>query len=225
MPTPVVEADLELRIQALGSLILTDTDEAAKVIPILRDIALEAETPGPARRALFALAQSRLPEARSTVVEVARNASEPVQIEAVRVLGRLRGPDVSSTLLHVYADAGEPVKYQIVTSFGQRAETSSLVRIAESEGNLQLREMVIMTLGKTPGGHVHLRRMYTSAAAAMKRPIIAGLFNARDDEGLIRIASRERQSLLRGEVLERLRLLGTPRAKQYLEQVREKREK
>jgi HEAT repeat protein len=214
--------DVELRIQALGFLILSDSDEAAKVIPILRDIALEASSPGPARRALFALAQSRLPQARSTVVEVARTAPEPVQIEAVRALGRLRGPDVSSTLLTVYQDAAEPVKLQIVTSFGQRAETSALVRIVQSEANQQVREMAVVTLGRTPGGSEYLRRMYDKAAVAMKRPIITGLFNARDDEGLIRIATRERQVVLRREVLEKLRLLGTVRAKQYLEQAEEK---
>ncbi len=222
MPTPVVDPDLELRIQALGSLILTDSDEAMKVIPILRDIALDASSTGATRRALFALAQSRLPEARSTVVEVAKSGSEPVQIEAVRVLGRLRGPDVSATLLHVYVDAGEPVKYQIVTSFGLRAETAPLLHIVASEANQQLRGMALVTLGKTPGGNMHLRRMYNTATMLAKRSIIAGLFNARDDEGLIYIASRERQLSLRREVRERLRLLGTARAKQYLEQVQEK---
>ncbi len=222
VPTPVVDPDLELRIQALGSLILTDSDEAMKVIPILRDIALDASSSGATRRALFALAQSKRPEARSTVVEVAKTGSEPAQIEAVRVLGRLRGPDVSSTLLRVYVDAAEPVKYQIVTSFGLRAETAPLLRIVESEANQQLRGMALVTLGRTPGGSLHLRRMYNTATMPAKRSIITGLFNARDDEGLIAIASRERQLSLRRDALERLRLLGTPRAKQYLEQVSEK---
>jgi hypothetical protein len=225
MPRPIVDPDLELRIQAMGSLILTDSAEAAKVIPILRDIALESDSPGPARRALFALSQSRLPEARSMVVEVAKTGSEPVQLEAVRVLGRLRGPEISTTLMNVYVDAAEPVKYQIVTSLRQRAETSSLLRIVQVEGNPQIRESAIVNLGRTPGGKLHLRKMYETAAASMKRPIIVGLFNARDDEGLIQIATRERQAVLRREVLERLRLLGTGPARQYLLQVREQREK
>lgn len=214
--------DVELRIQALGSLILTDSEESLKVIPMLRDIALEASNPGQARRALFALAQSRRPEARSTVVEVAKTGSEPVQIEAVRALTRFRGPDVAPTLLQVYTAAGDPVKYQIVHSFGIRAETASLLHIARSEANAQLRDTAIVTLGQTPGGSVHLRAMYDRAAAASKRPIIVGLFNARDVDGLIRIHTRERQISLRREVVERLRLLGTPRAKQYLQQLDEK---
>jgi HEAT repeats/Tetratricopeptide repeat len=214
--------DLELRIQAMGSLILSDSDEALKVIPILRDIALEASTPGPARRAIFALAQSRRPEARSTVVEVAKKGPEPVQIEAVRALGRLRGPDVSQTLLQVYSAAADPVKYHVVHSLGQRAETEALFHIAESEVNQGLREAAIVTLGGAPGGNLHLRVMYDKTPAASRRSIISGLFNARDDEGLIRIATRERQVTLRREIVECLRLLGTARAKQYLEQVREK---
>jgi hypothetical protein len=214
--------DVELRIQALGSLILTDSEESLKVIPMLRDIALEASNPGQARRALFALAQSRRPEARSTVVEVAKTGSEPVQIEAVRALTRFRGADVAPTLLQVYTLAGYPVKYQIVHSFGLRAETASLLHIARSEGNAQLRDTAIVTLGQTPGGSVHLRAMYDRAAVASKRPIIVGLFNARDVDGLIRIHKGERQISLRREVVERLRLLGTPQAKQYLEQLDEK---
>jgi hypothetical protein len=216
------DPDLELRIQAMGSLILADSEEAVKVIPMLRDIALEASNPGSARRALFALTQSNRPEARSTVLEVAKRGAEPVQLEAVRALGRLRGNDVSTALMQVYAVGGEPVKYQVVQSLGQRAETTSLVRIVESEANQPVRHAAIQTLGRTPGGSAYLRLMYDKASPALKRPVILGLFNARDVDGLIRIHTRERQLTLRRDVLERLRLLGTPQAKQYLEQLDEK---
>ena len=65
--------DTDLRIQALGSLMRTD---AAKVIPMLREIALESGNTGEARRALFVLAQSGRPDARSTVIEVAKTGPE-----------------------------------------------------------------------------------------------------------------------------------------------------
>ena len=82
-----------LRIQALGQLIKTD---AQKVIPILRNIALEPANPGAARRAVFVLAQSRNPEAQSTVVDVAKTGPEPVRVAAIRELGRFGGPEVST---------------------------------------------------------------------------------------------------------------------------------
>src|SRR5687768_17100157 len=64
--------DTDLRIQALGRLIRTD---AKKVIPMLRSIALEADNPGAARRAVFVLAQSGNPEAQMMVVDVANKGA------------------------------------------------------------------------------------------------------------------------------------------------------
>src|SRR5690606_23029553 len=61
--------DMSLRIQALGSLMQTD---APKVIPVLKEIALEAHDTNEARRALFVLAQSGRPEAQTTILEVAK---------------------------------------------------------------------------------------------------------------------------------------------------------
>ena len=80
--------DTDQRILALGSLIHTD---AEKVIPMLKRIALEDENPGAARRAVFVLAQSRKPQALSSVVEVATTGPEPVKVAAVRGLGRFGG--------------------------------------------------------------------------------------------------------------------------------------
>jgi hypothetical protein len=56
----------------------------------------------------------------------------------------------------------------------------------------------------------------------LKRPIIVGLFNARAEDELIRIAEQERDEAIRTEALRRLRLLGTPKARAYLEKVARK---
>jgi hypothetical protein len=208
--------DTDLRIQALGSLMQTD---ALKVIPMLRDIALSGHDPGEARRALFLLAQSSRPDARATVVEVAKTGPEPVRLAAVRELGRLGGPAVSSDLLQVYATANERIKYQVVTSLGQRDAASALMRIAQSETDRQLRDTAIATLGEA-GGREQLSTLYARHASSgpdVRRPIILGLFNAQADEELIRIAESERDPQVRQEIRAKLRLLGTPRAKAYLD--------
>jgi hypothetical protein len=207
--------DADLRIQALGSLIHTD---AEKVIPMLRKIALEADNPGAARRAVFVLAQSRTPEAQSTVIEVAQTAAEPVRIAAVRELGRFGGPAVSQALLRVYSTANEPVKLQVVRSLGQRSERAALLRIAQSERVRSLRETAIVTLGHA-GGRDQLRRLYSTVSMELKRPVIVGLFNARADDELIRILEREKNAKLRAEILAQLELLGTPRARSYLAKI------
>jgi HEAT repeat protein len=210
--------DTDVRIQALGSLIRTD---APKVIPILRTIVLESHNPGEARRALFVLAQSGRPDARSTVVEVAKTGPETVKLAAVRELGRLSGPTVSNELLQVYFTGNQKVKYQVVRSLGQRDATTALLQIAQAETDRPLRDSAIVTLGEA-GGRDELRMLYSKAAADAKRPIIVGLFNAQAVEALINIAERERDPAVRQEVLSRLRLIGTPRALTYLAGLKQK---
>jgi hypothetical protein len=208
--------DTDMRIQALGSLIHTD---AQKVIPMLREIALEADNPNAARRAVFVLAQSRKPEAQSTVVEVAKVGPEQVRIAAVRELGLWGGPDVSKALLQVYSAANERVKLAVVKSLGERSERTALLNIARSEHVRSLRESAIVALGRA-GGREQLRTLYSSLPSEFKRPVIIGLFNAKADEELIRIATTEKNTRLRNEALSRLRLLGTEKARTYLESVR-----
>ncbi|MGH9311262.1 MAG: HEAT repeat domain-containing protein, partial [Vicinamibacterales bacterium] len=205
--------DSDLRVQALGSLIHTD---AAKVIPMLRNIALEADNLAAARRAVFVLAQSRNPEAHSTVVDVAKTGPEPVRLVAVRELGRFGGAKISDDLLQVYASGNLPVKQQVIVALGDRAETAPLLKIAQSEHDERIRDGAIIALGRA-GATRQLRVMYRDAGAEARRTIIRGLFSARDEEGLIRIANEETNTDLRREVLTRLRLLGTPGAKAYLE--------
>jgi hypothetical protein len=208
--------DTDLRIQALGSLMRTD---AEKVIPMLKEIALDVGNTAEARRALFVLAQSGRPDARLIVLEVAKTGPELVRLAAVRELGNLGGPAVGNELLQVYSTANDRVKYQVVTSLGQRDAAPALLRIAQSEPDRRLRDVAIVTLGDA-GGRQQLATLYSSAAADAKRPIIIGLFNAHAEDELIRIAERERNPEVRAEVLARLRLLGTPRAMAYLEQHR-----
>jgi len=225
MPPPMVwipehwNPDTDLRIQALGSLMTTDS---ARVIPMLKEIALGSNHPQEASRAVFVLAQSGSPEAHSTVVEVAMHGSESVRVAAVRELGRFGGPKVPDELLQVYGAGNTRVKYQVVNSLGERAATRALLRIAESEVNRPLRDTAIVTLGQA-GGREQLQRLYTRATLELKRPIIIGLFNARADDELIRIAERETDAAIRREILARLRLLGTPKAKQYLEKMQSSR--
>jgi HEAT repeat protein len=208
-------SDTDLRIQALGTLIRTD---AEKAIPVLKEIALDGENPDPARRAIFVLAHSGRPEARSTVVEVARSGPEPVRIAAVRELGRIVGENVTRELLEVYSSAGVPVRHQVVRALGERAETAALLRIVQQERNAQVRDVAIATLGAA-GGRDQLTVLYAGAGANVRRAAIEGFFNARADEDLIRIARTERDATLRQEAIDKLRLLFTPKALEFLKEI------
>jgi HEAT repeat protein len=213
------DPDINLRIQALGSLIHTD---ASRVIPILREIALESHDANEASRALFVLAQSGRPEAHLTVLEVALQGSELVQIAAVRELGRFGGPKAAEELLQVYGTGNARVKNQVVHALGERSASVALMRIAETEKDQKLQETAIVRLGLA-GGREQLLRFYSRAKVDLKRPIVIGLFNARAEDELIRIADQEKDPAIRAEVLTRLRLLGTAKARAYLEKDRKNR--
>jgi tetratricopeptide (TPR) repeat protein len=209
------QPDIELRIQALGSLIRTD---ALKVIPILTEIALDSDNPGDARRAMFVMMQSGKPEARAAVVQVAKAGPEFARVAAVRELGRFGGPEISQELMQVYTTADLPVKQQVVTSLGERLEKTPLFRIAQSEKDPGLRESAILKLAQA-GGSEQLWMLYERAEFAVKLPIIVGFFSAGAEDELIRVAEHERDPKLRAEALRRLRLMETPKAKEYLQKL------
>ncbi len=117
--------------------------------------------------------------------------------------------------MQVYATAPERVKFQVVTALAQRDAAPALMRIAQTETDRRVRDVAIVTLGEA-GGKQQLSMLYAKAAADAKKPIIVGLFNAQAEEELIQIAEHEKDPAAREEVLARLRLLGTPRAKAYL---------
>jgi hypothetical protein len=211
--------DIDQRIQALGYLIQSDAD---KVIPVLREIALEADQPGPAGRALFVLAQSGKPQARETVVQVAKTAPEPIRVVAVRELGRLGGPEISKELLQVYSISAIPVKLQVVKSLGERLDQPALLTIVQKETDADLQNRAILTLGHA-GGNEQLRPLYAKARIEMKRSIIRGLCAARAETDLIEIATSERDVALRNEIHGCLKILGTPKAREYLQRVSQNR--
>ena len=162
--------DTDLRVQALGRLIPTD---APKVIPILRNIALEADNPGAARRAVFVLAQSRNPQAQSTVVDVAKWRRRPFAwrpcassaASAVRTSARICSRCIRR--------GNAPVKQQVVFSLGERADTSALLRIVQTENDDELRDAAILTLGRA-GGREQLRVLFGRASKDARQAVIRG---------------------------------------------------
>lgn len=205
--------DTDLRIQALGSLL---DSHPGRVIPLLRDIALDGSNARDGRRAVLVLAQSPRPEARTTILEVAKHASEPVRIAAIREMGRFDDPKVAAQLLQVYSSGATPlIKREVVSSLGDRADAAALLRIARTEQNPFVRNVAIVKLGRA-GARAQLRALYDAASRDSRSAILTALFTARDDEELIRIASTEQDPALRRQARRQLQFLGTPRAVEFL---------
>ena len=214
-PGEMLLSDTNLRIEALGGLLESHADRA---IPLLRDIALDGNSPDEARRAVFVLAQSRRSDARNTVFEVARRGAEPVKIAAIREIGRFDGPAVSSELMKVYSMSSTPrIKRQVVTSLGERADHGSLLRIAKGESDINVRNAAIVTLGRT-GAREQLRTLYVQSPTESRIAVLTALLTVRDEDELIRIAKTEREPRFRLRARQQLRLLATPKALKFLQE-------
>jgi len=211
MPEP---ADQVVRIEALAGLLDTHSD---RVIPLLKEIALDKNTPDEARRAVLVLAHSQHPEAHSVVFEVARGGAGPGQLAAIREMGRLQDVNVSRALLQVYSESGTPrVRRQVVASLGEHADNLTLFKIAKTEQDAGVRNAAIMTLGRIGTARDQLRALYGQTPIDSREAVISALFGVKDDDELIRIASSETNPILRKRAREQLRLLATPKAIKYL---------
>jgi HEAT repeat protein len=216
-PTPY-PPDTDLRIEALSGLL---DAHGERVIPLLREIALDVNSPDEARRAILVLSRSRRPEARTTVAEVARRGAEPVRLAAIRAMGRFDGTGVTAELMQVYSSGSTPrVKRQIVSSLGERADNTSLLRIARAEPDPAVRDTAIVMLGRLPGGSTQLRTLYGQTRSESRMAVLSALFASKDEDELIRIARTEKEPLLRQRARMQLRLLATPKALKFLEENR-----
>ena len=214
LPTPY-PPDTDLRIEALNGLLEGHSD---RVIPLLREIALDANNPDEARRAVLVLARSHRPEARTTVVEVARRGPEPVRLAAIREMGRFDGATVTAELMQVYTMSTTPrIKRQIVSSLGDRSDNVSLLTIAKAESDPAVRNIAIVTLGRLPDARPQLRTLYVQAPPESRMAVLSALLTSKDEDELIRIAKSEKDPLLRQHVRTQLRLLATPKALKFLD--------
>lgn len=214
LPQTLDPPDVDLQIEVLNGLL---EQHGERVIPLLRDIALDRNSPDEARRAVLVLARSARPEARRTVTEVARTGPEPVQLAAIRAMGRFDGAGISDELMQVYSSAPTPrVKRQVVSSLGERSDNASLLRIAKVESDPAVRNVAIVTLGRLPDARPQLRTLYGQIPQESRMSVLAALLSSKDEDELIRIATIEKDPILRARARMQLRLLATPKALKFL---------
>jgi HEAT repeat protein len=138
-----------------------------------------------------------------------------VRIAAVKELGRFDGPAISRELLRVYRIGTPRVKREVVSSLGERRDASALLRIARSESDATVRNTAIVTLGRA-GGAPAIRTLYARLPRDGRLACLTALFNAKDENELIRIAETDPDPAIRRQARNHLRVLGTPKAAAYL---------
>ena len=112
---PSQESDEELKLIALNGIVMRDPDRG---IPLVEQILAGTASPRMKERALFVLAQSGSPRAKTIVVDIAKGKGNPdLQLRALDYLGGFGGgPDVP-LLVEVYkATADIDVKKRVIRS-------------------------------------------------------------------------------------------------------------
>jgi HEAT repeat protein len=111
------------------------------------------------------------------------------------------------------------VRLQIVRSLGDLEQPAALLQIVNVEPEGLIRYTALSSLGRA-GAVGELAAMYKTASINSRRSIIEGLAFARAEAQLIQVATIERKGNpeLRRFALEQLKLFGSPRANEYLQQ-------
>jgi len=139
-----LQNDEELKLLALRGVMQTDPD---KGLPIIEKMLAGGAAPRVRDRALFVLSQSRSPKARDIMISTAKNNANPeLQLRAIRYLGFMGNED-RDLLPGIYrASADASVKRAIVNTLFMQRNAKSLVDVARSEKDPQMKKEIVSKL-------------------------------------------------------------------------------
>ena len=97
----------QLKIAALEALMSAPADRA---LPLITKVLQGDHSDEVKSRALFVLSQIDLPEAQATLLDTARNGSERLRLEAIRMVGIGGDAEALAGLRDIYANGDSDVK-------------------------------------------------------------------------------------------------------------------
>jgi hypothetical protein len=137
--------------------------------------------------------------------------------EAIRQLGLTGG---ESELQQLYqAEASEDVKRELLQAFFLAGDSAKLVDVAQTEKDIELRRTAIRNLGLMGTGRDGdaLQRIYAKESdRTLKEEVLNAYFLQGNAKGLIAIARAEKDPSLKKRAVEKLSLMGSKEATDYL---------
>jgi HEAT repeat protein len=206
-PNPNAEADEDLKLMALNSLMTSNSDQA---LPILKNLLAGPSSDKLKERAMFVLVQNPSPEARKLLSDTARGSTNPaLQMKAIRYMGMMGGDDSRKELASIYGSAAnEQVKRAILKSFMISGSKGILFDLAKSEKDPALRKEAIKQLALT-GGQDELWQLYQSEKdTENKKAILQSMFLTGNSSKLTDLAKTEKDPQLRVAAIKSLGLMG-----------------
>ena len=199
--------DEELKLLALNALQHSSPDQA---IPMLRQLLQGTQSLKLKERALFVLAQSRSPEARTILEDVARQGNPDLQRRAIDYLGINGTTENRIVLVEVYRTSPDvDVKRRVLRAYMVSGDRARVLEAATSERNEELRGEAVRQLG-VMSAHDELWQLYQKeASVAVKRQILQALFVGGNATRLIELAKTEPNAELRRTAVRNLGLMRT----------------
>jgi HEAT repeat protein len=206
-PDPTAEEDEDLKLYALNGLLASDSQRAVPLVLKFLEGQHSARLKG---QALFVLSQSDSPEARKTLLEVARGTRHPeLQRQAIESLGAAGDKD---TLAEIYRASRPEVRMDVLDAYMAADAREHIVAAARNEKDPQVRRKALELLGPA-GARDELRQLYRSESdPGIRTTLLDGLAVANDVEALVSIARDEKDSSLRAKAISSLGISETPQA-------------
>ncbi len=209
-PRPEGEADEDLKLLALNSLMGADPERA---MPMLEKMLSSGSSPKLRERALFVLAQSGSPKAREILVRTAKDASNPeLQRKGIEFLALFGGPESRQTLEGLYTSASsQEVKKQILHTYLITGDKTRALAAARGEKDPELRREAIHMLGAM-GAQEEAWELYrTETSPELRKALLQALFIGGAADRIGELARTEKDPELRREAVRTLGLLGRER--------------
>jgi HEAT repeats len=218
---PEAQNDEELKLLALQGLMNSSPDKA---IPLVEGVLNGNGSPRVKSKALFVLAQNGSPQSEEVLGKIARGQNHPdLQRKAVSYLAMFGGKRSGKILAEVYTSSNDPeIKRAVIRSYIISGDREQLAALAKSEPNQELRKEAIRNLGVI-GGQAELQPMYAKETdRGVKEEILNAYFIGGDTKGLIAVARAEKDPELKKKAVEKLALLGSKEANEYLMELLQK---
>lgn len=117
----------QLKIAALEALMAAPSDRA---LPLLTKVLQGDNSDDVKSRALFVLSQIDLPEAQTILVDTARNGSDRLRPEAIRMIGIGGNTEALARLTEIYANGDGDVKASVLQAYLIADDSNSVYEIA-----------------------------------------------------------------------------------------------
>jgi HEAT repeat protein len=198
--------DEETKLLALNSLMNMDEERA---VPLLEKFLAGNHSAKLKDRAVFVLAQSGSPRARSLLSQIALGKLYPeAQMKAVRYLGVNGNDENLQILANVYGSTTDArIKREVLRSYGVAGAGERLAAVVRSEKDPELRREAIRGLG-IAGEHEELGRLYKEVPVDSRDEILQSMGIAGDRPHLLEVARTETNAELRHKAIRGLGIAG-----------------